>query len=344
MSIQLFTNNPSSLLASGITNVSSTLALTPGTGTLFPSPGAGQIAVVTVEDVSGNIEIMWCTSRSADSLTVTRAQEGTTALTFASGSRVELRVTAGTLAGFLQKGGGDTLSGTTNLGGILALGGGGSIQGGEFTGYHRSAPGVTTGQIAVVAGQPYSGANLILTAGNVTTGLPAGTSLCYTNMIVMWYGSSGSIPTGWLLCNGANGTPNLTDKFVIGAGGAQAPSFGNTGGTLTPSLSGGTISGTVDPHTLTIAEMPAHGHNYWGPAGASSVASGSGHGWDWGVAASSQTNTPAGSADNGAHAFIQNQGGGTGHSHTLTGATVGGSMASGAALPPFVGLFFIMKS
>lgn len=35
---------------------------------------------------------------------------------------------------------------------------------------------------------------------------------------MLWYGSIGSIPAGWILCNGAGGTPDLRDKFVVGAG------------------------------------------------------------------------------------------------------------------------------
>jgi len=46
--------------------------------------------------------------------------------------------------------------------------------------------------------------------------------------IIMWSGSIGSIPTGWNLCDGSNGTPNLTDRFIVGAGSSYA--VGNTGG------------------------------------------------------------------------------------------------------------------
>jgi len=36
-------------------------------------------------------------------------------------------------------------------------------------------------------------------------------------IITMWYGNIASIPTGWALCNGDNGTPDLRDKFIVGA-------------------------------------------------------------------------------------------------------------------------------
>lgn len=38
-----------------------------------------------------------------------------------------------------------------------------------------------------------------------------------TGIIAMWSGSIASIPTGYVLCNGANGTPDLRDKFIVGA-------------------------------------------------------------------------------------------------------------------------------
>ena len=62
--------------------------------------------------------------------------------------------------------------------------------------------------------------------------------------IILWSGSTGSVPDGWALCNGSNGTPNLQDKFVVGAGSGYAVDA--TGG-----------SATV---TLTTAQMPQHNH------------------------------------------------------------------------------------
>ncbi len=57
--------------------------------------------------------------------------------------------------------------------------------------------------------------------------------------IGMWSGSAETIPTGWALCDGTNGTPDLTDRFILGAGKGYAS--GTTGGakTATPSVSAG---------------------------------------------------------------------------------------------------------
>ena len=63
-------------------------------------------------------------------------------------------------------------------------------------------------------------------------------------MIILWSGAENAIPSGWVLCNGSNSTPDLRDRFVVGAGSAY--SVGNPGG-----------SSSV---TLTVNQIPAHGH------------------------------------------------------------------------------------
>lgn len=74
--------------------------------------------------------------------------------------------------------------------------------------------------------------------------------------IVIWSGTVASIPSGWQLCDGTNGTPDLRDRFVVGAGqDSGGVSMTNVSGTLTK------VGGEAK-HTLTIAEMPAHSHTY----------------------------------------------------------------------------------
>ena len=57
-----------------------------------------------------------------------------------------------------------------------------------------------------------------------------------SGVILMWSGSTDTIPAGWALCNGQDGTPDLTDRFILGAGKTNQP--GTTGGaaTVTPSV------------------------------------------------------------------------------------------------------------
>ncbi|WP_421849899.1 hypothetical protein [Oricola sp.] len=95
MAVALFANNASSTLASTITAGATTISVQSGDEGKFPSPSGGDWFPVTVVDASGNMEIMRCTARSGVNLTVTRAQESTTAYAFTAGARVELRATAG---------------------------------------------------------------------------------------------------------------------------------------------------------------------------------------------------------------------------------------------------------
>lgn len=92
-----FKNLASSLLATSINNVVTTVVLTSGDEGKFPSPSGGAWAPIVVVDGSGNTEIMLCSARSGVNLTVLRGQEGTTALSFTAGARVEHRLTAAAL-------------------------------------------------------------------------------------------------------------------------------------------------------------------------------------------------------------------------------------------------------
>ena len=74
---------------------------------------------------------------------------------------------------------------------------------------------------------------------------PVGPELVPAGVIVMWSGAVASIPPSWALCNGSNGTPDLRDRFIVGAGGSYE--VGDIGG-----------SASVQ---LTSAEIPAHNHN-----------------------------------------------------------------------------------
>ena len=79
--------------------------------------------------------------------------------------------------------------------------------------------------------------NIVDSSGNA--------SAFVTGMIILWYGNTGNIPGGWVLCDGNNSTPDLRDRFVIGAGSADH----------TPGSTGGNNS-----LTLTEANLPSHRH------------------------------------------------------------------------------------
>jgi len=72
----------------------------------------------------------------------------------------------------------------------------------------------------------------------VNDGVPSG-------VITMWSGAINDIPDGWALCDGNNGTPNLQDRFIVGAGNSYT--VDDTGG--------------EEEHQLTVDEMPSHTHS-----------------------------------------------------------------------------------
>jgi len=102
-----------------------------------------------------------------------------------------------------------------------------------------------------------------LSVGVVTATTFYGNGTIPIGGIIMWSGTIATIPTGWNLCNGSNGTPNLTSRFIVGAS-----DDAGTGETFNADT--GVISGVYAPgntggetaHQLTIAEMPAHSHNH----------------------------------------------------------------------------------
>jgi hypothetical protein len=96
-------NNASGTLATAVSASDTGFALTTGDGAEFPTLGAGDYFYATVTSSGGTQEIIKATARSGDSLTVVRAQESTTAQSFAAGSRFELRVTAASVDDLVEE-------------------------------------------------------------------------------------------------------------------------------------------------------------------------------------------------------------------------------------------------
>jgi microcystin-dependent protein len=86
-----------------------------------------------------------------------------------------------------------------------------------------------------------------------------------TGIIVMWNSTAASIPTGWQLCDGSNGTPDLRGQFIVGAGGSYTP--GDTGGAASVTL--GANAMPIHTHALsgalTTGSAGAHGHSVTDP-------------------------------------------------------------------------------
>lgn len=112
---RLYSNNFSTTLDGGIDGSQTSIDVTSATG--LPAVGSGDTCQLTIDDGS-NIEVVTCTAVSSNTLTVTRAQEGTSGTAFASGSNIELRATA---LSFIDPAGEITLTGEIDAGGATSL-------------------------------------------------------------------------------------------------------------------------------------------------------------------------------------------------------------------------------
>jgi hypothetical protein len=96
---QLFTNNASAKLAAAVAPGDVTFSVQTGQGAEFPSLSGSDFFIGTLESADGlTREIVKVTARATDAMTVTRAQEGTSAGTFNAGDKFDCRLTAGALA------------------------------------------------------------------------------------------------------------------------------------------------------------------------------------------------------------------------------------------------------
>ena len=86
---------------------------------------------------------------------------------------------------------------------------------------------------------------------NIQAGQIVGNSIFVQGMIILWSGAANAIPTGFVLCNGQNGTPNLSGKFVVG--------FDASNGDYDVNDTGG-----AESVTLTVNQIPSHTHSYVG--------------------------------------------------------------------------------
>ena len=157
---------------------------------------------------------------------------------------------------------------------------------------------------------------VLLSAGGSTT--PTWGSAIPSGIITMWSGTIATIPSGWYLCNGSNGTPDLRDKFIIGAN-ADSGGAAKTNVTGSYTQTGGTKDAIVVSHTHTATVTdPGHLHT---------------------AATTSGTNV---NGNPGAQSGSGNTGTAT------TGITVAisttGSSGTDQNLPPYYALAFIQKA
>jgi hypothetical protein len=272
-----YTNDASAVLAGSINATANMIQVATGFGALFPSPSGTEYFIVAIQDTSGNTEYVAITSRSADLLTVApvsaqfpaggRGQEGSIASSFTADlARVEIRLTALQQAGLYEKDG-DVLTGPMNLGGQTVTNGvlstGISIESAvEIVNTPlRGVTGGTTNQITV----PTDGLSRAQAGGLPIVCLGDPSNAFTVGMIMMWNASPVDLPAGWFVCDGGsyngNLTPDLRGSFVVGAGLTYA--LGANGDiAVTTGVESPTLIPTLNPYTLTTAELPAHAHPF----------------------------------------------------------------------------------
>lgn len=220
---------------------------------------------------------------------------------------------------------------------------------GDSTGTHNGPSfGLHTGSVFVPDGDTITGADDSI-AENMIHQLIVNRGVPY-GCIVMWSGIIADIPDTWALCDGTGGTPDLRDRFVVGAGTTYDPL--ETGGSAT--LSGtGTIelggahdhSLVIADHTLTLNEIPEHYHGA-GLNDGSEVAMLHGS-----IASSGAATQRIDTTDGGLGVEPKTTTVGAGDPHTHTGSTASDdgihshdiTLDDVVSLPPYFALCFIMK-
>jgi hypothetical protein len=152
---------------------------------------------------------------------------------------------------------------------------------------------------------------------------PASAPAIPSGGIIIWSGSTGSIPSGWLLCDGTNGTPDLRDRFIVGAGNTYAVNA--TGGTADAIV----VSHTHTATSTSVVTDPGHTHTVrtrLGGNGSAVANTGSDGGGPFDIDGAALTTTT-----------------GITVATTTTNASAGVS-GTNANLPPYYALAYIQKS
>ncbi len=184
------------------------------------------------------------------------------------------------------------------------------------------------------------------------TGMKFNSGTVPIGTIILWSGSVGSIPNGWALCDGNNGTPDLRDRFIVGSGSSY--NTGDNGGSASANLQHNhtlttpTATGGAHTHTQSNTDIDgAHSHAISGSTDAAynnePTLLNAG-----GVTVSDypHTHTVSGATDNsGAHSHSNpTSGSAGGHAHTLSNTgTSNGLSTSQDIRPPYYALCYIQR-
>lgn len=274
----LFRNNAAGALGVALSAGATSAVLTAGQGGRFPSPSAGEEFYVTLQS-GATFEIVRVTARSSDTLTIVRAQEGTTAQIFPIGASVECRITAGQVGAHVQG------PATTLPGRLLGRSTAGNDRWEEIT--LDPALEIVLGVLRLTAGPTLGLASVGDIKARAATSIPAGWLLCggqavsrttYAALfaaIGTLYGSGDGTTTfnvpdyrGRSLFgrDDMGGTP--ANRLTTGVSGLSGVTLGATGGSqATPTHT----HAVTDPGHLHVYNDPGHSHTYADPGHVHSV-------------------------------------------------------------------------
>ena len=329
--LQQFTNNAASTLNAGITSGATTIVLTSGGGSLFPALSGSQYFYGTLSNATNTVlEIVKVTARTTDTLTVVRAQEGTSASAFSTGDNFQLRVTAAGMNNLGQLDSANTWAQTQAM----------SISGNAATATTTTGNAATATKLAAtknIQGVAFDG-SADITVATAGTGISVtGTSIANTGVLSV-NGSTGAVTTGGYVLNNYTSPATWTKPAglkavkvtVVGAGGNGGPIV-STAPTGNASAGGGGGGGTAiyyapassisGPQSITA---PASGTASFGAivsatAGASASSAGGGtpisSGGSGGIGSGGTINASGGSGGTAPNGSI----GGSGGASTLSG-------------------------
>ena len=177
-----------------------------------------------------------------------------------------------------------------------------------------------TGNLTVDGASGTASTTVLTSAGSGAT--PTWASPFPSGMIVLWSGATDAIPTGWVLCNGSNSTPDLRNRFVVGAG-----------DTYSVNATGGSADATLVSHTHSATSSVSdsgHFHNVLPTLSGAFSNNGA-------FIQTATTGTPSQSG-------VGNTDTKTTGISVSTSLSTAGSSATNANLPPYYALAYIMKT
>lgn len=249
-----FANRATSQLTRALASDDTSLQIVLSEAGRFPQPTVDQPFQLTITSPTGTIEIVRATGRVGNEITVLRGQESTPAGTFPINSRVELSLTAETLRQFLPRGGG-TMEGDLDMGGNRIV----NVR-------LATDQGVDTFRVSNLLpadGNPIRGIVLPDNGGYPQVGGFSMLTAEYMHgLIFAYYGDPALLPSFLKLCDGTNNTPDLRERFILGAHPTPGHTpWGSTGGEWIKSTAPGGAhnhGGATGQTDLSAGNTPSH--------------------------------------------------------------------------------------